>query len=601
MKRAQKTDSTMETASKKEDTDGAGSHDKDDASALNVSQQSPASTPVERALRMPILRKVKSKASHALTMVTSGSHDSEADNNNGGEQEITWSRQGNNLQPINEDEIEIRYDSEEEDSIQDGSRLGIAHLNVPGTKQAQKKAKALMKNLQKRSAFKLLKNAHFGLSRRHLPSEMDLVKSQLEDTYLSSGDTVILHGYLHIQIIRAKGLRNMDFLRCCQKALCCKCGDNVSDPYVTVHAGIHRLLKTPHVLNDLNPEYNLDYFVPVCHPIKYLEFRVKDNDSISSETLGKCKLPVHELIRFNTDGDYDESESSSAPDLSESGRIDASRSWEASGHFRQKRKLRMLRTGIHKTEHLDHRPQHGSLEYFVEFIPKDLLHVPPKDMGLLTKRSAYSMVVPGVYFPVRHGNSVRYYVDADDRGADNGTPIVRYGAKELESTWKPRRFFRDIYDSICKATQMVYIVGWSVDHTQSLLRGKELINGLNTCEGGRKYSPKIGELLNQKVNEGVVVNMLVWDDMTSNALKTEGVVATKDEQLRNYFRGSKVNLRLVPMGGGDSNMLKKFRLSVYYTHHQKCVIVDTPKTELLAYVGKRRVVLFFRSPAHYDT
>ena len=134
---------------------------------------------------------------------------------------------------------------------------------------------------------------------------------------------------------------------------------------------------------------------------------------------------------------------------------------------------------------------------------------------------------------------------------------------------------------------MIYVVGWSVDYTISLLRGKERTEGLNQTPDGKPYSPLIGELLNQKANEGVVVNMLVWDDNTSNTWKKDGVVATRDEQLRDYFKASKVNLRLVPMEGGQANMLKQFRNAVYYTHHQKCVICDTPQKRLVAYVGKQ--------------
>ena len=537
---------------------------------------SEASTPVQRALRMSILHQIRRKTSHTPE-ASSGSHDKDNDNGDEG-QEITWKRHGQ-LQAINEDEQQLEFDSDEGDSSDSESSRDSG---IPASKRsiAASRASNMIKNIRRRSAFTILKSGRFALSHRHLPSDMDLVRNQLKNTYLSSGDAVLLHGYLHIQIIRAKGLRNMDCLRGCQTTMFCPFINDLSDPYVTVHAGAHRLLKTPSITNNLNPEWNLDFFVPVCHPITHLEFRVKDRDTISSDTLGKCSLPVHELIRFSAGDDDEDGVEESSFNLSASGRPDENSDWTE-----RSAQIKMLRTGVHKVVHLDNKPQHGSLEYFAEFIPKDLLHSPPKNRGLLTKKSTYSMVVPGVYFPLRQGNRVRFYVDANDNGEAMGTPPVRYGAKGLETTWKPRRFFRDVYDSICEAKQMAYIVGWSVDHTISLLRGKEQNEGLNKRESGGTYSPKIGELLNQKADEGVVVNMLVWDDMTSNSL-VDGVVATRDEQLRNYFFGSKVNLRLVPMVGGDANMLKRFRLSVYYTHHQKCIIVDNPKKELVAYVGK---------------
>ena len=74
----------------------------------------------------------------------------------------------------------------------------------------------------------------------------------------------------------------------------------------------------------------------------------------------------------------------------------------------------------------------------------------------------------------------------------------------------------------------MYITGWAVDTTQSLLRGDEQKNAL---EHGQ-YSPFIGELLKQKANEGVKVNMLCW----CNAL---GQMGTHDEQSNTFFQNAR--------------------------------------------------------------
>jgi phospholipase D1/2 len=97
---------------------------------------------------------------------------------------------------------------------------------------------------------------------------------------------------------------------------------------------------------------------------------------------------------------------------------------------------------------------------------------------------------------------------------------------------------------------MIYITGWSVDVSQSLLRGKEKEEAIKNG----KYSPYIGELLKQKAEEGVVVNVLVWDDATSNNI-LQGMMGTKDEEAKNCFHNSKVTLVLAPMAGDEINNL----------------------------------------------
>jgi C2 domain len=467
-------------------------------------------------------------------------------------------------------------------------------------------ASAGVRTSRRRSAIRLMHDTLYA-NKIRLETEMDIVRDKLNGTYQREGDAVLMHGYLHIQIIRAVNLRNAN----CFRRLCSKV---VTDPYVTVHAGAHRLLKTTHVANDPNPEWRQDFFVPVCHVIEKIEFRVKNRDGMTSEYLGKTSLSVHELIRFAKDNvdDYEHKSDDDASLMSDSFEMSMSSKLNTSSNLSLFSKLNMsnlsagsiqgrdvkpqanrnkkytepnrelLRTGVHKKVHLNNKAQHGTLEYFIEYIPKDLMHKPPKNRGLLTRKSPVSMVVPGVYFPHHQNNRIRLYLNADDKGS---APPVYYGT-DNQTTWRPRRYFRDVYDSICRAQHLVYIVGWSVDYTQSLLRGEEQTEALHTTKDGTtKYSPYVGELLNQKANEGVAVNMLVWDDQTSNSIKRVGVVGTMDEQLRAYFRGSKVNLRLVPMAAGNTNMMKKFRNAVYYSHHQKFIICDTPRKQLVAYVG----------------
>ncbi len=123
---------------------------------------------------------------------------------------------------------------------------------------------------------------------------------------------------------------------------------------------------------------------------------------------------------------------------------------------------------------------------------------------------------------------------------DDGTsPVVKYGGEnDDEKVWKPARLWRDIYDAVSNAKHFIYVAGWSVDTDQYLLRGDELEEALKNG----KYSPKIGPLLKAKAEEGVVVNLMQWDDYSSN-FAFPGMMSTFDEETRAFFKGTKVNSR----------------------------------------------------------
>ncbi|KAJ7966917.1 Phospholipase D [Quillaja saponaria] len=89
----------------------------------------------------------------------------------------------------------------------------------------------------------------------------------------------------------------------------------------------------------------------------------------------------------------------------------------------------------------------------------------------------------------------------------------------------------------------------------------------------------LGKLLKYKSQEGVRVLLLVWDDKTSHSkffLNTTGVMQTHDEETQKFFKHSSVSCVLSPRYA--SSKLSIFRQQVVgtlFTHHQKCVIVDT--------------------------
>jgi phospholipase D1/2 len=345
-------------------------------------------------------------------------------------------------------------------------------------------------------------------------------------------DKVLMHGVLHIKIIKCHDLPNVDGIRgmaALGKYAPAFVSKNVSDPYVTVHTDYARIAKTRVIFDDLNPIFDETFYIPMAHYCSGLAFKVKDLDiGKTAEFLGKTFLPATELVRFDADRNA-------------------------------------LRVGVHRIVALEGhvlKRGHGMMEYFVEYVPAAMLK--------------NSLTVPGVYFQPQYDNDCKLYVNADD-GVDMA-PFVTYGGlNDDDRVWTPPRLWRDMYDAICDAKHFIYITGWAVDCKQSLLRGKEW----EEVEAAGGYSPVIGELLKQKAEEGVVVNMLVWDDATSNPgmLHPLGFMGTHDEESRMFFKDSKVTFRLAPMQGEKQQFLKeKITKFVMFTHHQKICVLDA-KTE----------------------
>ena len=86
----------------------------------------------------------------------------------------------------------------------------------------------------------------------------------------SNGET-FLHGHLFIEIREGKNLPDMEgwVSKLVDK------GD-VTDPFVDVRLGKAKLAKTSVVLNDLNPVWNEQYRIEVCHFANYLNFEIRD-------------------------------------------------------------------------------------------------------------------------------------------------------------------------------------------------------------------------------------------------------------------------------------------------------------------------------------
>lgn len=176
--------------------------------------------------------------------------------------------------------------------------------------------------------------------------------------------------------------------------------------------------------------------------------------------------------------------------------------------------------------------------------------------------------VRNTYFPLRRGGSVTLYQDAHVRDEDQLPKIELDNGCDRQNN----RCWEDICHAISEAHHLIYIVGWSVFHKVKLIREP-------TKPVPRGGDMTLGELLKYKSQEGVRVLLLVWDDKTSHdkpLLKTSGMMKTHDEETKKFFRHSSVICVLSPRYASSKlSYFKQQVVGTVFTHHQKCVLVDT--------------------------
>ena len=73
----------------------------------------------------------------------------------------------------------------------------------------------------------------------------------------------------------------------------------MTDSYVDVHLGKARLVRTSVIDNDLNPKFNEDFRVEVCHFANELTFDIKDKDHAYSEFIGSVNIATATLLNGN--------------------------------------------------------------------------------------------------------------------------------------------------------------------------------------------------------------------------------------------------------------------------------------------------------------
>ncbi|KAH7845880.1 hypothetical protein Vadar_006968 [Vaccinium darrowii] len=282
-----------------------------------------------------------------------------------------------------------------------------------------------------------------------------------------------------------------------------------------------------------NPRWNESFRIYCAHMVSEVVFTVKDDNPIGATLIGRAYLPVRDIING----------------------------------YVVNRSIQILNE--------DRHPIHGGSKIHVRL---QFLNVTQDSQWSQGIKSPFGGV-PHTFFMQREGCRVSLYQDA--HVLDEIIPDFLLPGGE---TYEPGRCWEDIFDAITNAKYLIYIAGWSVYTKITLIRDQRRLK-----DGGQM---NLGELLVKKADEGVKVLMLVWDDRTSvEPLKKDGLMATHDQETRDYFRSTKVQCVLCPRNPDKGrSIIQGLETSNIFTHHQKTVVVDSDVPGEVS--QKRRIVCF---------
>ncbi|KAI4335720.1 hypothetical protein L6164_014338 [Bauhinia variegata] len=325
-------------------------------------------------------------------------------------------------------------------------------------------------------------------------------------------------------------------------------GKGAARLYATIELGNSTVGRTRHIANEhCHLQWNESFLIYTAHFATHIVFSVKEEEVIGARVIGRAYLPIEELQNGQ--------------------QLD---NW---------------------LEILDKRdkPFKGGPQIHVRAQFFDVTQDYNWSQGIISPKFPG---VPYTFFPQRSGCRVTLYQDAHI--PDKCIPEIPLARDKY---YEPHRCWEDVFDAIDKAKHLIYIAGWSVYTKITLIRDLR-----RKKQGG---DLTLGELLKMKANEGVTVLMLVWDDRTSvKLLKTDGVMATHDEDTRSYFHNSGVHCVLCPRDPDiGQSIFEDLEISTMFTHHQKILVVDSDIPN--GNSGKRRIVSFIGGidlcDGRYDT
>ena len=214
------------------------------------------------------------------------------------------------------------------------------------------------------------------------------------------------HGRLKVHVIEAQDLPDTD------TAFFNIDGKDVTDPYVTGDLGTARLFKTRYINNDLNPRWDEQFDLYVCHHANNFSIRVKDKEHIGATFIAGASIPAEDLM---------------------SGEV-------VEGWFD-------LMNG--------EEPQ-GRINISIQYVPKSDLEETSNE-------------ITNSYFEPREGCRMVLYQDADTPQLPQFEGLCNTDGSSYEAT----RAWKDLYDCIKNAQKFIYITGWSVFTSIYLLRGDD--------------------------------------------------------------------------------------------------------------------------------
>uniref|UniRef100_A0A5B7AGG4 Phospholipase D n=1 Tax=Davidia involucrata TaxID=16924 RepID=A0A5B7AGG4_DAVIN len=311
-------------------------------------------------------------------------------------------------------------------------------------------------------------------------------------------------------------------------------GRTASKLYATIdlekaRVGRTRLLESDHS----NPRWYESFHIYCAHMAVNVIFTIKEDNPIGAELIGRAYMPARELLHGEE--------------------VDT---W-----------LEILNE--------DNKPIQGHSKIHVKLQYFDVARERNWSKGI---RNPNFPGVPYTFFTQRNGCRVSLYQDA--HVPNNFIPkIPLSGGKYYE----PHRCWEDIFDAISNAKHLIYITGWSVYTKITLVR-----DSTRPKPGGDII---LGELLKKKASEGVRVLMLVWDDRSSFMFFKNGLMATHDEETKEFFRDSDVHCVLCQRNPDDGlSIVQDIEIGTMFTHHQKIVVVDSEMPN--GGSEKRRIVSF---------
>ncbi len=311
-------------------------------------------------------------------------------------------------------------------------------------------------------------------------------------------------------------------------------GKGASQYYATVDLGQARVGRTRVLKGEpVEPVWNESFRIYCAHSVADVQISIKDAAILGSALIGRAKVPAEELLSESVVEDW-------YPLFKDGNQLGESRI-----HFR--------------------------LQFF------EASHDAHWGLGI---RDARYLGVPYCYFPQRKGCKVTLYQDS--HMADGFLPPIYQAGNR---TRQPTHCWEDVFEAISNARHLIYITGWSV-YTPILL----VQDPRRPIPGSEGVT--LGELLKKKADEGVRVNLLVWDDKTSvEYLHETGLMATHDQDTQDYFQNTNVNCYLCPRNPDDSlSIVQGMTIGTMFTHHQKTIIVDAPVPGSSS--GQRRILSF---------